>query len=325
MSWGAAAAAFGLSLLVSLALGPVALPILSRLRLGQRVRSDGPARHLGKQGTPTMGGLVFLVGILVSSLAVAPRNLYLLGVLLVTVGFALLGFLDDFIKVVRRRPLGLRARYKILGQVVLGLVLSALVMGPLGGEGRVALPFCRLALDLGPLYVGFVVLVLMGAANAANLTDGLDGLLAGVALVAYAAYAVLAMWAGRTELALFSLAAAGGCAGFLPYNRHPARMFMGDTGSLALGGGLGAVAVLTGTELLLPIVGGVLVVEALSVMLQVLAFQAFGRRLFRMSPLHHHFELGGWPEARVVRAFWAAGVALAAVGLLGAGWWGWAG
>lgn len=285
-------------------LGVLLLPALRRLKLGQVVRAEGPARHLAKSGTPTMGGVIFLVPAVLAGGFFAPTTARLVALAVVTLGFAALGFLDDYLKTTRRRPLGLMARHKLAGQAVLGLGLAATVQ--LSGLGtHLDLPFGLGRWELGAAYPALVVLILVAAANAVNLTDGLDGLAAGATAIAFTGYAWIAMARQQGDLAVFAVALAGALAGFLVHNAHPARVIMGDTGSLALGGALGALAVLTKTELLLPLVGLLFVVETLSVMLQVGYFRLTGgRRLFRMSPLHHHFELLGWPEPRVVAAFW---------------------
>ncbi len=299
-------------LALTLAAGPLLLPLLRRWKWGQTIRTDGPATHLGKAGTPTMGGLMFIGGTGVTAWLAGPRDAYLAVVLAAFLGFGFIGFLDDYVKVALRRPLGLRARYKLLGQVVLSAWTgwaTAAWIGP-----TVDVPFTGLRLDLGWGYIPFAMVVLIATANAANLTDGLDGLLAGATVFTAAAYTFISSRAGWPELAAFSAALTGGCLGFLRYNRHPARVFMGDTGSMALGGALGALALLTKTELLLPLLGGLLVAETLAVILQVASFRLLGRRLFRMSPLHHHFELSGWSETTVVRRFWLAAAGFAALG-----------
>ncbi|OAT81852.1 phospho-N-acetylmuramoyl-pentapeptide-transferase [Desulfotomaculum copahuensis] len=313
-----------LSLGVTVLLGPLAIPVLHRLKFGQQVRDDGPASHLQKTGTPTMGGVMFLAGITVAGLWLAGRSAETLLMLGVTVGFGVIGLLDDLIKVVLKRPLGLKAREKMLGQVLLSALLAVLAVSCLGRGTDIVLPFSGfsvpggLTIELGVWgYIIFAVLVVTGTANAVNLTDGLDGLAAGVTAVAAAAMVCLALLTGEAGVAAVLAAVAGGCLGFLVYNHHPARVFMGDTGSLALGGALGAAAVLTRSELFLVITGGIYVLEALSVILQVISFQLFGRRIFRMSPLHHHFELAGWSENRVVFTFWAAALLFAALGLAG--------
>ncbi|MEW6662259.1 MAG: phospho-N-acetylmuramoyl-pentapeptide-transferase [Bacillota bacterium] len=295
--------------------GPLLIPLLRRLKFGQSVRSDGPRRHLVKAGTPTMGGIMFLISTAIATLYVASPGVLVGTVLLVTLGHGLIGFADDFIKIVLRRPLGLKARHKLVGQALLGMVLAISVATYLGRATEVSIPFFSAVISLGLFFYFFVILMVMGFSNAVNLTDGLDGLAAGVTLFAALTYAVGMAWQGQNELAIFAGALAGGCLGFLAFNRHPAKVFMGDTGSLALGAGLASLAVLSGTELLLFIVGGVFVIETLSVIIQVLSFRLTGRRVFRMSPLHHHFELAGWPETKVVKVFWLWGIGFGLVGL----------
>jgi len=319
---------FVIALGVTLALGPIFIPLLRRLKFGQNIRSDGPSRHLSKAGTPTMGGVIFIIGVLAAGLFLGRQDRDALAVLAITFGFGVIGFLDDFIKVALKRSLGLRAREKLLGQMLLAALLGVLSINVLGGATDIAVPFSSMlaghnvTLELGTwLYIAFVVLVAVGTSNAVNLTDGLDGLAAGVTVVAASAFVVIGALTGRMGVALVMAAVVGGCLGFLFYNRYPARVFMGDTGSLALGGALSAAAVITGTELFLLLIGGIYVLEAVSVMLQVFSFQVFGRRIFLMSPLHHHFELVGWSEQRVVYTFWLVALFFAALGLYGFSSW----
>ena len=316
--------AFAIALPVSLAMGPLVIPLLRRLKFGQSIRSDGPARHLKKAGTPTMGGIIFLAGILAAGFFTARDRPDALIVVGMAMGCGLIGFLDDYIKVVLKRSLGLRAREKLLGQVALALALAFLVTSVLGRGTELAVPFSGLfypgGLSLvlpGWIFIVFTVLMVVGMANAVNLTDGLDGLAGGVSLLVAAGLMLVALAAGNDGVALAMASLTGGCLGFLYYNRHPARVFMGDTGSLALGGALAAAAVITKSELFLLLMGGVFVVETLSVIIQVVSFQTTGRRVFRMSPLHHHFELGGWGESKVVIAFWLVTLVLVALGLAG--------
>lgn len=315
---------FLVSLIVVLLSGPLLIPLLRRLKFGQSVRDDGPSRHLQKSGTPTMGGVMFLAGITVAGLWFAgnsPEGLFVLGM---TLAFGLIGFLDDFIKVALKRPLGLRAREKLAGQILFSLVAAALCVSVLGRGTDLVIPYTGflqpggLTWELGGLgFFVFAVLVITGTANAVNLTDGLDGLAAGVTALIAAAYLPVAWMLDKTGVAAVLAAVCGGCLGFLFYNRHPARVFMGDTGSLALGSALGTAALVTRSELFLFLMGGVFVLETLSVILQVASFQLFGRRILKMSPLHHHFELCNWSENRVVISFWAATVVFAALGLAG--------
>ena len=308
--------AAGLALVIALALGPVLIPILRRLKFGQSIREDGPQRHLAKAGTPTMGGVLILVALTVPSLIFAGKDPRVWLALFITLGHGLVGFLDDFIKVVLKRNLGLKARQKLLGQVIMAVALAFIATTYFGRGTDLWIPFLGVTLDFGPLYYVLIFLVLIGTTNAVNLTDGLDGLAAGTTIIAASAYAVIALSFGQQPLAVFCVSLAGAVLGFLRYNAHPAKVFMGDTGSLALGGALAAVAVLTKTELLLIIVGGVFVIETLSVIIQVLSFKSTGRRVFKMSPIHHHFELSGWSETKVVTVFWLAGVFFAVVALM---------
>lgn len=314
--------AFAVSLAVTFLLGPLAIPTLRRLKFGQNIRSDGPARHLQKAGTPTMGGILFLAGTAAGGFLAARGSMDGIVVLLMILGYGFIGFLDDYIKVVLKRSLGLRAREKLLGQILLAAGLAFWVVFESGRGTALALPYSgyftpggfHLELGWWP-FLAFTIFIVVGFSNAVNLTDGLDGLAAGVSFMVALAMIPVALTVDKTGVAASMAALAGGCLGFLYYNRHPARVFMGDTGSLALGGGLAAAAVITGSELLLVIIGGIYVLETLSVIIQVISFKTTGRRVFRMSPLHHHFELGGWSETRVVVTFWLATLVFALLGL----------
>ena len=307
----AAAMAFAIAILA----GPLVIPMLKRLKFGQSIREEGPERHYAKAGTPTMGGVLLLVALTIPCLLFAGNNPEVLLALFVTLGHGLIGFLDDFIKVVLKRSLGLKARQKLLGQIIMALALSYIASIYFGRGTDIWIPVWGVTIDFGALYYLLIFVVLVGTTNAVNLTDGLDGLAAGTTTVAALAYAVVALSFGKPDLAVFCVALAGACLGFLRYNAHPAKVFMGDTGSLALGGALAAVAVMTKTEFLLVIVGGVFVIEALSVIIQVISFKSTGKRVFKMSPIHHHFELSGWSETKVVTVFWLAGAVFAAVAL----------
>ena len=309
-----AAAAFLISLLITLLLGPLLIPLLYRLKFGQEVRSDGPRSHLKKQGTATMGGLLIIGGTGVASLLVAGHAREVLLLVGIMIACGLLGFSDDFVKIVLKRSLGVKARTKLLVQVVLGLLLAWAALA-LHLDPTVLIPFTGLRVSLGVGFYAMVACTLVASTNAVNLTDGLDGLASGLVLVAAAAFVLFAWMTGQYGAAIFAGALGGGCLGFLRFNRYPARVFMGDTGSLALGGALAALSVLTHTELLLLILGGVFVLETLSVIIQVVSFKLTGKRVFRMSPLHHHFELSGWPETKVVQWFWALGLCCAVLGI----------
>jgi phospho-N-acetylmuramoyl-pentapeptide-transferase len=315
---------FGVSLLVTLILAPVALPLLRKMKFGQTIRAEGPDSHMVKTGTPTMGGVLFLIGMAFGVLFLVNDSKEGLAVLLVALGFGFIGFIDDYIKVVLKRSLGLRAREKLFGQVLVAAGLAYWVVFLTDRGTAFVLPFSHwltpggVALDFGWwFFLVFTLLLAVGMANAVNLTDGLDGLAAGSSCLAACGMVVIAMIAGNSGVAVSMAAMAGGCLGFLYYNWHPAKLFMGDTGSLALGGGLAAAAVVTGSELCLLLVGGIFIVETLSVIIQVISFQIRGKRIFRMSPLHHHFELSGWSEKKVVQVFWGASLIFVLVGMAG--------
>jgi len=328
--------ALATALLIALALGPPVIRRLRELNIGQKVRDDGPQSHLPKAGTPTMGGVLIVISIAVTTLLwgnLSNRNVLIALVAMLWMG--LVGFIDDYLRVVKHYKKGLLGRYKLAGQILLGLgIFMAVFFYPAGGlldPGETNVPFLkRTVLDFGWLYLPFVILVITGASNAVNLADGLDGLAAG--MTAFAAVALGGMCyvtghikfsnylqvpyiAGTGELTVFCAAIIGATLGFLWWNCHPADVFMGDTGSLSLGAALGTVAVLIKREFLLAIVGAVFVAEALSVMAQVLSFKLWGARIFKMAPLHHHFELSGWKEPRVVVRFWIAAALCALVGL----------
>lgn len=319
----------GLALIISLILGPFLIPLLHTLKFGQNIREDGPKRHLKKAGTPTMGGIIFLVGIVAASLLSAeqPTSVEMIAVVGSMLGFGLIGFIDDFIKVVMHRSLGLRAYQKLIGQIALAFALTWAAVQLLGRGTDLIIPFTSIHLELGWFYYPFVAFIIVGITNAVNLTDGLDGLAAGTTLISALCYMLIALLgatqgggvavlAHESDLAVFAAALAGGCLGFLRFNKYPARVFMGDTGSLALGGALIGLAVLTKTELILLLLGGVYVIEAFSVIIQVISFKTTGKRVFKMSPIHHHFELSGWNEWKVVLTFWTAALVFGLLGII---------
>ncbi len=286
----------------ALVLGMVLIPVLRRLKIGQSIRTVGPKRHLSKAGTPTMGGVIFLVSALVVTAVFMPRDPLGYLVLFMAVAFGSIGFADDYLKVVRKQPLGLKARYKLAGQIVFSIVFY-LILKALNFDEVLVLPWLG-AIDLGWAYPIFILLVMVGTVNAVNLSDGLDGLAGGLGVITLLGFAVIG-WLGNIEgLIYISVALAGGIMGFLVFNLHPAKVFMGDTGSLAIGGAIAAMAVLTHTEILLLMLGIVFVLETISVIIQVLYFKMTRRRVFLMAPIHHHFELKGWSEWKVCLAFW---------------------
>ena len=301
---------------VVIMLAPICIPILHKLKFGQSIREEGPKSHQKKSGTPTMGGIFLITGIVAATLIMADWNAEIFLALFILLGHFILGFIDDYLKVVRKHNQGLLARYKLAGQILIALV-TTFVAGELlpNFAPTIWLPIVDVKIDAGGLYLPFLFFVMVGASNAVNLTDGLDGLASGCVAIAASCYAVICILTGHEDLAIFCAATVGACIGFLKFNFHPAKVFMGDTGSLALGGAFAAVGILTRTEILLAVVGFVFVCEAMSVILQVISFKSTGKRIFRMSPIHHHFELGGWPEIKVVFVFWTVGLIAGVVGL----------
>jgi len=304
------------AILISVAMGPFMIPFLTRLKVGQNIRSDGPQAHLSKAGTPTMGGIIIITAVMVASFLFAGSSKEVLSAVLVMLAFGGIGFWDDYIKVVLKRSLGLRAREKLVLQILIGTVFGLLLMMYLGRGSEVIIPFWGYSFTLGYLYVPFIVIVLVSTANGANLTDGLDGLAAGVTFFITLGLCIICIMTVHGNLLIFSAALAGACLGFLVFNRHPARVFMGDTGSMALGAGVAAIAAITRSEIALIIIAGIYVVETLSVILQVVSFQATRKRIFLMAPLHHHFELKGWSETKVVRSFVFLSFVFVLMGLL---------
>ena len=311
---------FGIALILTVLLMPVFIPLLRRMKFGQSIREEGPESHMKKTGTPTMGGLVFLIAIIATALGVTwyadLLTSEILVLLLVLIGFGLIGFLDDFIKVVLKRNLGLTSLQKLIAQIIISVV-SFFMLNAIDFDTALSIPFTSLSLELSGIYMLFIIFWLVGFSNAVNLTDGLDGLVAGTASVAFAAFGVLAISQDETGIAIFTFTVAGALIGFLVFNKYPAKVFMGDTGSLALGGALAMVSILLKQELLLLLIGIVFVIETLSVILQVGSFKLRKKRIFKMSPIHHHFELSGWSEWKVVTVFWSVGLiaALIAVAL----------
>lgn len=325
------------ALLICFLFGSWLIRQLVRWQLREHIRPDGPATHLTKAGTPTMGGLLIIAAVVISTLLWQKLDTsYTWIILLCTIWMGGVGFLDDYLKTVKRLPMGLVARYKLFGQITLGLIVGIIMMiwppGPAEYATATMLPFVKHAMfDFGPLYIPVVILVITATSNAVNLTDGLDGLAIGLVGIAMFAFMLMAYVTGNSiaanylnivfmldsgELTIFALSLVGACLGFLWFNAHPAQVFMGDTGSMALGGALAGMALLLKKEFLLIIVGGVFVIEAASVLLQVASYRWRGqKRIFKMAPLHHHFELLGWAESKVVIRFWILGIVLALISL----------
>ena len=297
--------AFAISLAVCLVIGPVLIPALQRLKFGQSVRDDGPERHLKKQGTPTMGGVMFFFSLILGTIFLAGDVHMTYFLLVCALGFGLIGFIDDYIKIVKKRSLGLTAKQKIIGQLALSVLIGFVAVRMLQVSTEVIIPVLGWSVDFGILYIPFLIFLLVGTTNAVNLTDGLDGLASGVTLIVALGYTLIGVLQGQTAVVVFGAALVGSCMGFLVFNHHPAKIFMGDTGSLLLGGAVAGLAIMTKTELLLPLIGIVYVSEVVSDIIQVGVYKWKKVRVFKMAPLHHHFELCGWSETKVVRVFWA--------------------
>ena len=297
-------------------LGPRFIDYLRLKEFGQQIREEGPAGHHGKAGTPTMGGLVIFIAIAVPFLILSDDRMGSLAVLATALAMAALGFADDITKLRRRRSLGVSGRTKLLVQAITAVGLWLFVTETsVGLNGELDLRVIDSSVDLGLAYPILIFLVLAGATNGVNLTDGLDGLAAGCAAIVLLTYTVMTfITKGQADLSLLSACLVGACVGFLWFNSFPASVFMGDTGSLGLGGAIAALAVVTKTEVLLIVIGGIFVIEALSVAIQVFAFQRFRRRVFLMAPIHHHFELAGWSETTIILRFWIIAAICAAIG-----------
>jgi len=305
----------GTAFLLALLLGPVGIPILRRLKFGQQIRTEGPQSHMKKKGTPTMGGTIILLALSIAFLRFSDLTPEAYILLVASLGYGLVGFLDDYIKILFKRSLGLTAKQKLFGQLLVSGIVCYLLYRN-GHTTELVIPFTDFTITLGWfLYVPFVVIMMLGMSNAVNFTDGLDGLLAGTSAIAFGAYTIIAMVYSDMETAIFSAAMVGAVLGFLVFNKHPAKVFMGDTGSLGIGGGLAAAAILTKSELLILVIGAVFVIEMLSVIIQVVSFKTRGKRVFKMSPIHHHYELVGWSEWRIVITFWLVGFVCAGVAL----------
>ena len=320
------------ALLISFILGPWLIATLQRMQIGQTIRKVGPESHFVKEGTPTMGGALILLAIILPTLLWADlTNLYIWVTLLVTTGYGAIGFIDDYLKVVRKNSDGISARQKLFWQVLIAFVAALLLYRSGSFDTHLSVPFFKnVNPDLGVFYILFAILVMVGSSNAVNLTDGLDGLAIGPMIIAAGTFLLLAYLVGNAklanylqitgiqgagELAILCGAMVGAGLGFLWFNTYPAQVFMGDVGSLSLGGALGTIAVITKNEFVLVIVGGIFVIEALSVIVQVISFRYWGRRVFRMAPIHHHFELKGWAEPKIIVRFWIISIVLALIAL----------
>jgi phospho-N-acetylmuramoyl-pentapeptide-transferase len=305
------------SLLICIFLGPKFIDWLRTKEFGQHIREDGPAGHHEKAGTPTMGGIVIFIGVSIPFLILSDYRAISLVVLAVALASAGLGFADDWAKIQKRRSLGISGRTKLAIQALIAIGLWLAATEYVGLNDTLRLRIVDASVDLGYLYPGLILLVLMGTTNGVNLTDGLDGLAAGcsaIVLLSFTAMTFITGGPAQMDLALLCACLVGACVGFLWFNSFPASIFMGDTGSLGLGGAIAALAVMTQTEVLLLIIGGIFVIEALSVVIQVFAFQRFRRRVFLMAPLHHHFEMLAWSETKIILRFWIIAAICSAIG-----------
>ena len=300
-----------------MAMGPVVVPFLHKFKFGQTVRDDGPQSHLKKNGTPTMGGVMMIISILITTLLRAKLSTEILMALLCMFGFGMVGFIDDFIKIKMTRSLGLTAIQKIVLQVALALIISIYKFKTIGSGVQFIVPFSQTGINIGILYVPVMLIVILGTVNAVNLTDGLDGLASGITAVVSTFFILFAfVIANNAGISQIAAATLGACIGFMWFNVNPAKVFMGDTGSMALGGAVTAFALFTNSVLIIPIVGGIYFAEALSVIIQVLYYKKTKKRIFKMAPLHHHYEQCGWPETKVVFIFWIVSIVLAWIGVV---------
>jgi phospho-N-acetylmuramoyl-pentapeptide-transferase len=307
------------ALLICIFLSPRFIAFLQQREFGQFIREEGPAKHHVKAGTPTMGGIIIVISISIPFLILSEYDWRSVGVFGALIGCALLGFTDDYIKIVRRRSLGLSARMKLGVTILISVGLWWIATEKAGLQQTLRLRVIDYQIDLGFLaglpFLAMIYIVVAGTTSAVNLTDGLDGLAAGCAAIVLLAYiGITFITTGQHDLALLSACLVGGCVGFLWFNAFPATIFMGDTGSLALGGAIAGMAIMTKTEILLILLGGIFVVEALSVMIQVFSFQTFRKRPFLMAPIHHHFELSGWSETKIILRFWIIAAICSAIG-----------
>jgi len=304
------------SLLMCLFLSPRFIIFLRNREFGQNIREEGPKGHHIKAGTPTMGGVIIFAAVTVPFLVLSHRDWQALGVFFAAIACALLGFLDDYTKIVKRRSLGLRARTKLVVTVAISLGLWWVATQKAHIPASIQVRFVDVSVDLGPFYPIFIYLVVAGTTTAVNFTDGLDGLAAGCAAIVLLAYLGITFISGELDLTMLAGCLVGACIGFLWFNSFPASIFMGDTGSLGLGGAIAGLAIMTRTEVLLILLGGIFVIEVLSVVIQVFSFQSFRKRVFLMAPIHHHFELQGWSETKIILRFWIAAAAFGAIGFV---------
>lgn len=311
---------FAAALVLTALLIPILIPLLKRMKFGQTIREEGPQSHLIKTGTPTMGGLSFISVTIVLSIVglfFADDIYKLLVLIIVTIGFGLIGFIDDYIIVVKKDNAGLSSRQKFLAQIAVAVIIFIIMSNWIPSiEAGIQIPGTELFIPLGIFFVVWIVFWLVGFSNAVNLTDGLDGLSTGTSIIAFGSFLIISLMTGEMEVALFLFILVGSLIGFLIFNKYPAKLFMGDTGSLALGGIIATVSILLNSSLLLLLVGIVFVIETASVMMQVASYKTTGKRIFKMTPIHHHFELSGWNEWKIVIVFWSVGLLAGVLGVI---------
>lgn len=308
--------AVGLPFIIIMLTGPGLIKGLEVLNFGQQIRGEGPRSHLKKEGIPTMGGILIIISILAVSFLLLDLSPDVLWALIITTGMGLIGFFDDIIKIKSKRSLGLRARGKMAGQILFGLLLALYTYFYTDLGTGILIPVTGKSFEMGVWLIPFIVFTVVAEANGVNLTDGLDGLASGVTVIVASSLAVINSALGNYQLTLFGLIVSGACLGFIWFNAHPAQVFMGDVGSLALGGAIASMAVLSRTELFLLIIGGIYAIESLSVVIQVIYFRLTGgKRVFKMTPIHHHYELSGLAEVKVVARFWIVSLIFAILGL----------
>lgn len=297
--------------------GLIFIPMLRKFKFGQNVRDDGPKSHLKKSGTPTMGGIIIMTALIFTSMYFGLRYNGVYPVLFFTLACGLIGFIDDYIKVVQKRSLGFTALQKMLALTFVTVAFVLYIYNFTDTGSKILIPFVKgLEFDLGPIYIPIIVFIILGTINGANLTDGLDGLASGVTAIAGLFFAIVSIILGNIDMAVFSAMIAGTCLGFLIFNIYPAKVFMGDTGSLALGGAISAIAVALRMPLFIAIIGGIYLIEALSVIIQVVSYKTTGKRVFKMAPIHHHYELSGWRETKIVSVFWLMTGLLSIIGFV---------
>ncbi|MGY0375187.1 phospho-N-acetylmuramoyl-pentapeptide-transferase [Clostridium sp. JNZ J1-5] len=302
---------------ISILQGPILIPLLHKLKFGQNIRDEGPESHKKKSGTPTMGGIIFIISCIITVFIILkkPGSETTLA-MFAFVGFGIIGFIDDLLKIIHKKNEGLKAYQKMLLLVIVSAIVAFYAYNSPKIGSSILIPFTHKTWDLGMFYVPFIIVYFAATTNAVNLTDGLDGLATSVTLLVMTFFAVVSYATGHYTLSIFCATVGGALLGFLRYNAHPAQIFMGDTGSLALGGAVGVVAMILKLPLIVVIVGGIYVAETISVILQVASFKLFGKRIFKMSPLHHHFELSGWHETKIVTVFSIITVILSLIGFL---------